>query len=153
MAGEGDPRALDIAREIATRLEAKFLAIETASKTLYHAAAVVASNYLVTLFHVATRMLGGCGIGSDDALQVLMPLVRGTLANVERRGVAKALTGPIARGDVATVDAHCRKIARSLPGLLTFYQAMGQQTLPLAKAGGGLDADSIDALKSLLKMT
>jgi predicted short-subunit dehydrogenase-like oxidoreductase (DUF2520 family) len=151
MAGEGEPRALDMARAIATRLKAKFLAIETANKTLYHAAAVVASNYLVTLLDVAKQLLEGCGIAPEEALDVLMPLVRGTLANIESRGVNGALTGPIARGDWETVDAHCRKIAQSLPGLLSFYQEMGRHTLPLAKAGGALDKDNQRALKNLLE--
>ena len=82
-----------------------------------------------------------------------MPLVRGTLNNIESRGVTEALTGPIARGDWETVDAHCRKIAQSLPGLLSFYREMGRHTLPLAKAGGTLDADKCNALKNLLDET
>jgi len=150
MAAEGDPEALALAREIAAGFKAKFLAIETAHKTLYHAAAVVASNYLVTLMDVSTRLLVGSGIAPGDTLDVLMPLVRGTLGNMETRGVAGALTGPIARGDRETVAAHCRKIAQSLPDLLLFYQVLGKYTLPLAEAGGVLDDQGREALADLL---
>jgi predicted short-subunit dehydrogenase-like oxidoreductase (DUF2520 family) len=79
---------------------------------------------------------------------VLLPLVRGTLNNIEKRGVADALTGPIARGDVATVEAHCRKIEQSLPDLLPFYQVLGRYTLPLAQ--GKVSADKLRELAALL---
>jgi len=153
MAGEGDDAALALGREIAAGFQAVFLPIETAHKTLYHAAAVVASNYLVTLMAAATRMLEGCGIASGDTLKVLLPLVRGTLNNIENRGVAAALTGPIARGDLDTVETHCRKIGEALPDMLPFYQLLGQYTLPLAKAGGGVDAATLRALEELLTKT
>jgi predicted short-subunit dehydrogenase-like oxidoreductase (DUF2520 family) len=148
MAGEGDDEALDFARDIAAGFQAVFLKIETAHKTLYHAAAVAASNYLVTLLAASTRLLEESGIAPENTLQVLLPLVRGTLKNIEKRGVAEALTGPIARGDVATVEAHCRKIEQSLPDLLPFYQVLGRYTLPLVQ--GKVSVDKLRELAALL---
>jgi len=148
MAGEGDAKALDLAREIATGFQAAFLTIETDHKTLYHAAAVVASNYLVTLLAASTQLLGGSGIAPEETLRVILPLVRGTLNNIEKRGVADALTGPIARGDVDTVETHCRKIGQSLPDLLRFYQVLGRYTLPLAQ--GNVSADKLSEMADLL---
>lgn len=152
MAGEGDDTALALAREIASGLEAVFLPIETENKTLYHAAAVVASNYLVTLLAVSTQLLEGSGIAPEATLKVLLPLVRGTLSNIEKRGVADALTGPIARGDKGTVESHCRKIGETLPDLLPFYQLLGAYTLPLARARGDVDDAKLRDLASLLAM-
>jgi len=151
MAGEGDDTARALAGEIASGLKAVFLAIETENKTLYHAAAVVASNYLVTLLAVSTQLLEGSGIAPEATLKVLLPLVRGTLNNIEKRGVAEALTGPIARGDTGTVESHCRKIRQTLPDLLPFYQLLGTYTLPLVTAGGDVDAVKLHDLTSLLK--
>ena len=148
MAGEGDDKALDLSRDIAAGFQAVFLKIETAHKTLYHAAAVVASNYLVTLLAASTRLLEGSGIAPEETLQVLLPLVRGTLNNIEKRGVADALTGPIARGDADTIEAHCRKIEQTLPDLLPFYQVLGRYTLPLAQ--GNMSADKFRELAALL---
>ena len=148
MAGEGDDEALDLARDIAAGFQAVFLKIETAHKTLCHAAAVAASNYLVTLLAASTRLLEESGIAPENTLQVLLPLVRGTLNNIEKRGVAEALTGPIARGDVATVEAHCRKIEQSLPDLLPFYQVLGRCTLPLVQ--GNVSVDKLSELAALL---
>jgi len=152
MAAEGDDRALGVCREIAGALGAEFLTLETENKALYHAAAVVASNYLVTLLAVAVRLLEGSGIAPEAGLKVLLPLVRGTLQNVAERGIPQALTGPIVRGDGETVAAHCRKIGQSLPDLLPFYRLMGAHTLPLAEAQGGLDREARDALAALLKV-
>ena len=153
MAAEGDATAVALCREMALALGAELLALETENKALYHAAAVVASNYLVTLLAVATRLLEGSGIAPEAALKVLLPLVRGTLQNVAERGIPQALTGPIARGDRETVAAHCRKIGQSLPDLLPFYRLMGAHTLPLAKAQGGLDPEALRALAALLEVS
>ena len=150
MAAEGDDAALALCREMAGALEAEFLTLETENKALYHAAAVVASNYLVTLLAVATRLLEGSGIPPEAALKVLLPLVRGTLQNVAAQGIPQALTGPIARGDRETVAAHCRKLGESLPDLLPFYRLMGTHTLPLAAAQGHLEEEALRALAALL---
>ena len=149
MAGEGDHAALMCSREIADDLGAEFLAIDTENKILYHAAAVVASNYLVTLMSAASRLLEGSGIAPEAALKVLLPLVRGTLKNMEQKGIADALTGPIARGDRETVASHCHKIGQSMPDMLPLYRLLGSHTLPLAKTA--LDDESIEALKTLLQ--
>ena len=106
MTGEGDVPSLALAREITKSLQATFLPIETESKVLYHAAAVMASNYLVTLLDASSRLLEGSGLASEETLNVILPLVRGTLGNIEKRGIRNALTGPIARGDGPTVVSH-----------------------------------------------
>ena len=153
MAAEGDDTALAFCREVTGALEAEFLTLETENKALYHAAAVVASNYLVTLLALATRLLEGSGIPPGAAFKVLLPLVRGTLQNVAEQGIPQALTGPIARGDRETVAAHCRKIAASLPDLLPFYRLMGAHTLPLAAAQDHLEEEALRALSVLLDAT
>lgn len=153
MAAEGEDRALGVCREAAGALGAELITLETENKALYHAAAVVASNYLVTLLAVAVRLLEGSGIAPEAGLKVLLPLVRGTLQNVEERGIPQALTGPIARGDRETVASHCRKIGQSLPDVLPFYRLMGTHTLPLAEAQGGLDPEALRALTALLKVS
>lgn len=150
MAGEGDDAAMALGREIAAGLKADFLPIETEHKILYHAGAVVASNYLVTLLAAAARLLEGSGIAPEATLGVLLPLVRGTLDNIEKKGIAEALTGPIVRGDRETVAAHCRGIGQALPGMLPLYAMLGTHTLPLA-LDRGLDADAARELAALLK--
>jgi predicted short-subunit dehydrogenase-like oxidoreductase (DUF2520 family) len=113
---------------------------------LYHAGAVAASNYLVTLLDFAVRHLQALGADRQQALQALLPLVRGTVANLERLGLPQALTGPIARGDVPTVAAHVGALQRRAPDLLELYAVLARRTIPLARERGGLTARAAAAL-------
>src|SRR5581483_8058493 len=101
---------------------------------LYHAAAVVASNYLVTLLHLAAGLWDVLGVDEQTAIGALLPLVRGAVENVAAHGPGPALTGPIARGDAATVAKHLAAIAAARPDSLPAYRALARATLALAQA-------------------
>ena len=103
---EGDEAALTVLAPLFLAIGAKLLPIHAESKTLYHAAAVFASNYVVSLLAVAQQSYIASGIPATDALALLGPLVRETVDNILRQGPAAALTGPIARGDLATVASQ-----------------------------------------------
>ncbi len=148
---EGDDRAAELAAQAAGDLGAVQLPIKTEGKGLYHAAAVVASNYLVTLMDFAFGLMGEAGVSEEDAFKVLKPLIFGTLGNIEKQGPAKALTGPIARGDADTVAMHLREIAAKAPGLLRLYKILGARTIPLARDGAGLTDEAEARLKALLE--
>jgi len=148
---EGDAAAVNAAGKIATDLGATCLTIQTEAKTLYHASAAVASNYLVTLLDLALRLIEVSGISGPDAVNVLKPLIEGTLANVERVGVIKALTGPIVRGDVETVEKHIQEIGSKKPELLSLYKTLGFHTIDIASAGGTLSEEVTQKLKNILR--
>lgn len=121
------------------------------SAALYHAGAVAASNYLVTLLDFATRLLRTLGADRRRALQAVLPLVRGTLANVERLGIPAALTGPIARGDAATVAGHVAALRARAPELLALYGILARETVPLARAKGCLPGDVAREILRIVK--
>jgi predicted short-subunit dehydrogenase-like oxidoreductase (DUF2520 family) len=100
---EGDPCAVALLTGALAAIGAQSVAIDAAAKTLYHAASVFASNYLTTLIDTALRAYVAAGIPEQEARLLAQPLVAGTLDNIFRLGPAAALTGPIARGDWATV--------------------------------------------------
>lgn len=100
---EGDDAALAILSPLLTKIGAVLVPIAGNSKTLYHAAAVFASNYIVSVMSVAQQALVAAGIDDADALAILLPLTRESIENVARLGPAAALTGPIARGDTEVV--------------------------------------------------
>lgn len=100
---EGDPRAVALLEPALGVIGARVIALQADSKTLYHAAAVFACNYLVTLMDVALKAYVAAGIPEHIARQMAEPLASETLSNVFRLGPAQALTGPIARGDLAAV--------------------------------------------------
>jgi predicted short-subunit dehydrogenase-like oxidoreductase (DUF2520 family) len=142
----GEPVANAAARRLVSALGGVPLTIPATQRPLYHAAAVVASNYLVALTGVAVRMLEQAGVDGEDAVRALLPLLRGTLDNVEHLGVPAAVTGPIARGDVDTVRLH---LARLSPGDRVLYSGLGLELLRLARAAG-LDEARADEIESLL---
>ena len=111
--------------------------VDDADRVLYHAAAVFASNYLVTLAGVAVELLTRIGWSERDAVDGLVPLMRGALEEVARRRPAAALTGPIRRGDVETVNRHLEALIPLDGGrLAAVYRMLGQIALELAKREG-----------------
>jgi predicted short-subunit dehydrogenase-like oxidoreductase (DUF2520 family) len=127
------------------------LAITADQKMLYHAAAVIASNYTVTLAAMAAQLFAQLGAAPPDALRTLLPLMRTTLDNLEHLGVPNALTGPLVRGDVGTVARHLHALDRTAPHVATFYRCLGQATLPLAQQRGA-DSTSTGTLQDLLTL-
>ena len=146
---EGESRAVKMAKEIATDLGGTSVTILTEAKTLYHASAVVASNYLVTLLDLAFKLIGESGIAGQDAFNVLKPLIEGTLSNVEKVGIPEALTGPIVRGDLETVEKHIEEIRLITPELLALYKTFGFHTIDIAKAKGTISESTCKKLKRI----
>jgi predicted short-subunit dehydrogenase-like oxidoreductase (DUF2520 family) len=147
---EGDRDALLIVRQIVEDLGGTVLEIAAEKKTLYHAGAVAASNYLVTLIHLALKLNEAAGLPGDTSFNALLPLIRGTLANIRAKGIPCALTGPVARGDVATVSGHVKAIEKDAPELLPLYSCLGLCTVDLAKAKGTLNRVAAEKLVALL---
>jgi predicted short-subunit dehydrogenase-like oxidoreductase (DUF2520 family) len=142
----GDPAALMAARRVVNALDGRPLVIPPSLRPLYHAAAVFASNYVLAATAVLARTLAEAGIDEADAIAAALPLMRGTLDNVDELGFRAALTGPVARGDIDTVRLHLSRLSSRER---TLYCAVGLETLGLARAAG-LDAVRAEALEALL---
>ena len=151
MAVEGSKDAVTAAREMVTALGARPFTIRTEGKMLYHAAAVVASNYLVSLLEIATQMFSEAGIPEAESFGILEPLLQGTTANIGRSGTRDALTGPIVRGDTETVSAHVEAIKDAMPHLLPAYKSLGLVALDLTRRKGELEESKIALLESIFK--
>lgn len=149
MSVEGSDPAVKAGKSIASDLQATCYTIRTDSKTLYHAAAVVASNYLVTLVEMSFKLLSEAGIPEQDAYQVLSPLIQGTLTNISNSGPGKALTGPIARGDIDTVRHHIEEISLKLPELKELYKILGTNTVDIALSSSGLADNTVQSFRDL----
>lgn len=135
---DGDAAAVKVLERFARAIGGRPLRVGRGRKALYHAGAVFASNYLVAALDAAIRLLGRAGIPKATAAAALARLAEGTLANVAAVGIPAALTGPIERGDTATVRLHVKALA-GVPALLGPYRAMGELTVGVARAKGSLD--------------
>ncbi len=123
--------ALELARSIAGSFGMKPFDLPDEARAAYHAAAAIASNFLVALEESAVALLSAAGI--DDGRSLLAPLVTSTAANWAEGG-GEALTGPIARGDERTVEAHRRSIAAIAPELTPLYAVLAERTRALARS-------------------
>lgn len=151
MAIEGDDAACRKAREIAIDLEAHPIAIGTETKPLYHAAAVVASNFLVVLMDMALRLNAAAGIPCEEGFAVLKPLITGTIHNIERIGPQAALTGPVVRSDLQTVKTHLQAMQAHAPEWLPLYRSLVRGTAELACKAGRIPAETRDRFLALAR--
>jgi predicted short-subunit dehydrogenase-like oxidoreductase (DUF2520 family) len=125
------PEMLGLARGLAERLGMRPIEIAPGDRAAYHAAASIASNFLVTLEGAAERLAAAVGMERED----LLPLIRASVDNWARLGAERALTGPVARGDERTVAAQRQAIAERAPDLLALFDTMVDATRALAAAG------------------
>lgn len=133
---EGDDAACQLGKELALALEAAHcFTIATEGKTLYHAAAVMVANYLITLFNNSADLLEKIGIDKSDAFTILAPLLTGTLKNLADNApnYEMALTGPLMRGDIEVVKSHLAAIAAHAPEeTVHLYKTLGRATIDVA---------------------
>lgn len=147
---QGDRETYPVAEQIVKDLGGEAFHIDREAKVLYHAAAAVASNYLVALLDLSQKLMQATGMPERLFLPALLPLVKGTLANVEEIGIPKALTGPISRGDVITISDHLHSMGEACPQLIPLYVALGRHTIEVALRKGTLDRRKAALLEDLL---
>jgi predicted short-subunit dehydrogenase-like oxidoreductase (DUF2520 family) len=148
---EGDEPARAIAKRIVRSLEARAVFLEADNLALYHAGAVLASNYVVALADMAQSLLIKAGVAADQALPVLIPLLSSVVQNLAHVGLPGALTGPVERGDVKAVEQHLKTLQARAPELLEIYKLVGRDVLRLAKEKADMDAERAAKLEALFK--
>jgi len=146
-----DKTALSHAKNITSKLGGIPMVISDNQKPLYHAAACFASNYLVSLMNIVESIYLSIGIKEKDAKKAYLPLVHGSLRNIEKSGSVLSLTGPIARGDYGTIKKHITAINKNLPQYASLYSSLGLITVEVAKQKGTLNAGQAKKIKALLK--
>ena len=130
---EGDTTALALLEPACRAIGAIPVAIDPEFKSIYHAAAVFASNYLVTVLDLALQAYEKAGIPRETAQKLIEPLVRGTVENVFSIGTTAALSGPIARGDTATAVRQYRALAAWDKRVGRVYKALAKPTAVIAR--------------------
>ena len=127
------PAGLEVATGLAERLGMTSFEIDDSRRAAYHAAASIASNFLVTLEATAELVAAEAGLEPDEARALLAPLVRTTVENWTRLGPERALTGPVARGDEQTVAAQRAAVADAAPEVLALFDALVERTRAIAQ--------------------
>ena len=148
---EADEPLLTTLKNMAIALNGQCIELTANDKVLYHAAAVIACNYLVTLVKISTDLWKTFNVPAHQATKALMPLLQGTLNNVDNVGIPQCLTGPIARGDIGTINKHLNALEKVDPAVLSTYCELGLQTIPIALGKGRINQKQAEELEAILK--
>jgi predicted short-subunit dehydrogenase-like oxidoreductase (DUF2520 family) len=149
---EGEDQRLSAIKNLLAELGNPYFCISAQHKSLYHLSACMLSNYLVTLMDSGLAALKRSGIDTREGFKAMRPLIDGTLSNIARLGTAKALTGPIARGDSGTIEQHLQTLKqRGLVDIESLYRLLGLQTLKLAEQAAQPSAERAAAVRQLLE--
>jgi predicted short-subunit dehydrogenase-like oxidoreductase (DUF2520 family) len=151
-----DEQSIEDVEAIARALGGHAIRLTAADRAPYHLAAVLASNYVVTLLAAAVQLWGTFGADPETALAALLPLTRASVEHLAALGLPAALTGPIARGDIGTLQTHLDWLTEhvaSAPDLLWLrdaYVALARLTVPVALAKGSLSREDAESMRRLL---
>jgi len=137
--------------EIAGALDGDRVYLTSDDKALYHAAACIACNYFYTLVSTATDLWQNFGKTSEEATKAYIPLLQGSVNNIAKMGFPGCLTGPIARGDIKTIQRHLAALEKSAPDILPLYRELGLKTIPIGIAKGTLSESNAEELRALLE--
>ena len=149
---EGDEVGRAAATALVHALGGVVLPLDGAQMASYHAAAALASNYVVAAIDAAAAVLAQAGVPAAQAAQALVPLAEGALRNITARGTTDGLTGPVRRGDAATVQRHLDAL-RDRPELGEIYRVLARRAVDIAAridGPGGPDRAGLDAIRALL---
>ncbi|HWU89108.1 MAG TPA: DUF2520 domain-containing protein [Kofleriaceae bacterium] len=149
---EGDDVGRAAAGKLVGALGGVVLPLDGSQMAAYHAAAALASNYLVAAIDAAAAVLAGAGVAPEQAARALIPLAEGALRNVAAQGTTAGLTGPVRRGDVETIRRHLHTL-HDKPDLAEIYRALARRAVEIAARIDGRDAPDragLDAIRALL---
>ncbi len=148
---EGDDEAKYVLFELARGMGCIPFSIDGSSKTLYHASAVMACNLFYALYWLATQLLSACGVENALKDKVLIPLVKGSVSNVEKVGCLSAITGPVVRGDISTVMSHLKAMEEEGFSVhMKVYKDLSLVLLDMVKERNLLPDDRLEELRRLL---
>jgi len=145
---EGEETAFELLESVFRKIGGHIFQITADKKAIYHAATVMSCNQLIALLDIAVQLYLKAGITRETALSIMQPIVSKTINNVFSLGTVQALTGPIARGDVHTVQQHIN--ALDSPYIKDIYKSLGLQLVKLALDKGDADTKQLDAIEHIL---
>jgi len=144
---EGDDEATARLRPLFEHIDSTVITIRGEGKALYHAATVLAANYLVALQRASLDLLDRAGLEIAPATHLIQTLMSAALANTQQLGVTEALTGPAARGDLDTLNAHLNALTSDSPETVALYRALGRVAATIARDQGRLGTEQLAAME------
>ena len=153
IAVEGDDQLVALLADMAESIGARAVRLAPGTKAAYHAAAVLAAGGFVALLDAIAELGRVAGLDEAGSLAIYGPLIEQTLGNARALGIRAALTGPLTRGDVGTLEAHLAALAAHAPDVLPLYRAAAIREIALAEERGALTPDVSGRLRTTLANT
>jgi len=147
---EGDDQLAALLSTMAERIGATAVRLAPGSKAAYHAAAVLAAGGFIALLDAIAELGTVAGLDEAGALAIYGPLIEGTLGNARALGIRDALTGPMTRGDVGTLEAHLAAMSAHAPDALELYAAAARREIVLARERGALAPEAAEAMTAAI---
>lgn len=146
---EGDDQAIARLGPLFEKIDSTVIAIPRQGKALYHVATVLAANYLVALQRASLDLLERAGLESAAATSLIQALMSNALSNTETLGATGALTGPVTRGDLDTLNAHLKALAADSPETLALYRELGKVAINIARDQARLSETTLGTMEDL----
>jgi predicted short-subunit dehydrogenase-like oxidoreductase (DUF2520 family) len=153
VAVEGDDQLVALLADMARAIGADAVRLAPGTKAAYHAAAVLAAGGFVALLDAIAELGRVAGLDEAGSLAIYGPLIEQTLGNARALGIRAALTGPLTRGDVGTLETHLATLAADAPDVLPLYRAAAAREIALAEDRGALTPDVSGQLRTALANT
>ena len=147
---EGDDQLAAMLADMAEAIGATPVRLAPGSKAAYHAAAVLAAGGFIALLDAIAELGRVAGLDEAGSLAIYGPLIEGTLGNARALGIRAALTGPMTRGDVGTLEAHLATLGLHAPRVLDLYVAAARREVDLAEERGALAPEASQKMRELL---
>lgn len=147
---EGDDQLAAMLADMAEAIGATPVRLAAGSKAAYHAAAVLAAGGFVALLDAIAELGRVAGLSEAGSLAIYGPLIEGTLGNARALGIRAALTGPMTRGDLGTLEGHLATLARHAPDVLDLYVAAARREIVLGVARGALAPEDAEKMRIAL---
>jgi len=148
---DGNEKAIKVLNKILEDIGGKSFTIPAEFKPYHHLACVLSSNYITTLMNLAMDLFEPLEIPRNQIKSILLPLMKNAVENMSDQSVASALTGPIVRGDVKTIQEHLNLLKRQKVSWFSTYINLGIETVKLARLQPGISENKLDAIESLLE--
>jgi predicted short-subunit dehydrogenase-like oxidoreductase (DUF2520 family) len=149
---EGDDELASLLAEMAEAIGATAVRLAPGSKAAYHAAAMLAAGGFVALLDAIAELGRVAGLDEAGSLAIYGGLAEQTLGNARALGIARALTGPMVRGDLGTIRRHLDALERHAPDVVPLYRAIAEREVAIAEARGALAPETAAGLRDVVAM-
>jgi predicted short-subunit dehydrogenase-like oxidoreductase (DUF2520 family) len=148
---EGEETLLSELETLALQIRTTPLRLRLSNRALYHSGVNYAGPFVIALLREASKLWAHVGFTEEQTVRALIPLIRGTLAGVEKTGLAQGMGGPVSRGDCKTIERHMGALRTSAPDQFDLYRALCLRTIPLGLERGSLRPESAERIERMLK--